>query len=463
MSLLIALFAIAALIWMVPVVQRGRLLVIATGVLIVGTLFGPYFYAIDGPIQLSLDRILWASLFGLAVIGWRFGQVRIPSPTRMDWVVGGIVVWFLLSALRGGPDPPKITPEARWLFYVAMPAGMYLIARIIRPHLQDIHWLFAALVGLGLYLSITALFEVFGLHGLVFPRYIVDGESWQFFGRGRGPLMNPTGNGLIISIALTAASIGFIEADRKGKLLYGVALLILFSGLYATLTRSAWLGGVASLAIIGFVYAPRWLRVLGMAALVLMIGAAAIGVKDQVVRMKRDKNLTAADAEKSVKLRPLLAVVAWEMFKDRPLSGHGFGRYGQTKARFHTNRGYGLPLEQARDYVQHNVFLSVLVDTGMIGLGLMLSWMVMIAGVAWTLARNLLSTRESRAIGLLILGTLAAYGCNGMFHDIMIIPMVHMFLFFLAGVAVTAYQSGLASERRQLPWRAFQTRPLQSS
>ena len=94
---------------------------------------------------------------------------------------------------------------------------------------------------------------------------------------------------------------------------------------------------------------------------------------------------------------------------------------------------------------------------------IIVGFLVMIAGVAWTLARNLLSTRESRAIGLLILGTLAAYGCNGMFHDIMIIPMVHMFLFFLAGVAVTAYQSGLASERRQLPWRAFQTRPLQSS
>jgi len=261
--------------------------------------------------------------------------------------------------------------------------------------------------------------------------------------------MNPSGNGFLISISLTACLLGIIQSGRRGKLLYGAAFTVLLIGLYSTLTRSVWLGGFAGLAMVGFFYAPRWLRVLGLAAFVLLAGASLLGVRDQLVRMKRDKNLTAADAEKSVKLRPLLAVIAWEMFKDRPMTGHGFGRYGQAKDRFHTIRSYDLPLEDARNYVQHNVFLSVLVDTGLIGLGLVLSWLMMIVGVAWTLANNTLSRPQARLIGLLLMGTMAAYLGNGMFHDIMIIPMVHMFLFFIAGIAVSVYQGGLASSEQR--------------
>ena len=47
----------------------------------------------------------------------------------------------------------------------------------------------------------------------------------------------------------------------------------------------------------------------------------------------------------------------------------------------------------------------------------------------------------------MLLGALTAYFCNAMFQDAMIIPMVHMFLFFLAGVGVTVYQKGLAVDQ----------------
>lgn len=448
MNLLVALFAIASLVWMVPLVQRGRVLAVAMLVLVVGTIFGPDFFSIDGPARLSLDRILWVVMLLILVLGWRYGHARFPSPTRTDWVVLGMVVWFLVSCLRTGAAASEQTPLSRWWFYVAMPAGMYLVARLVAIRARDIDWLVRGLIGLGLYLSITAMLEVTGTHGLVFPRYIIDPEVWQFFGRGRGPLMNPTGNGFLIALCSVACAVAILHAGRRGKALYGVALVILLGGLFATLTRSAWLGGIGGVAIIGFVYSPRWLRVLGLASIVLLVGGSALGVKNQLVRMKRDKNLTAADAEKSVKLRPLLAVVAWEMFKDRPLSGHGFGQYDQRKDRFHTERSYGLPLDQARDYVQHNVFLSALVDTGLIGLGLLLCWLTAVAAIGWSLAHNKRGRPQARSIGLLLLGMLTAYLANGLFHDVLIIPMVHMFLFFVAGVAVTVHHDGLVSGQR---------------
>ncbi len=456
MEFLIALFAIAGLVWLVPVIQNGRLIVVAMAVLGLGTVFGPSFFHIDGPIQLSVDRMLWFGMFALAVVGLRLGYAHLPSLHRVDVLVIGIVLWTLVSAISSKHVTAGPPPSARWLFYMLMPAGMYLIARLIDIRNLDVRWMLGGSIALGIYLALTALFEIYGFHSLVYPKFITDPETWEFYGRGRGPLMNPSGNGILMSIALVATSIGLVYSGWRGKFVYGLLTLILFAGVYATLTRSAWMGGIAAVGIVAFMHSPRWQRVLALSIVVLIGGASVAGFKDQVVRMKRDKNLTAEDAEKSMKLRPLLAVISWEMFKDRPIVGHGYGHYFAHNDPYHSDRSYDLPLESARTYAQHNVFLSILVDTGLIGFSLFVGWLMMLCGMGWQLARRADAKPESRWVGLLILGTMLAYFCNGMFQDVMIIPMVHMFLFFLAGVAVTVYQRGLVVVApRALPVQAF--------
>ena len=85
------------------------------------------------------------------------------------------------------------------------------------------------------------------------------------------------------------------------------------------------------------------------------------------------------------------------------------------------------------------ILLAILVDAGMVGLVLLVTLLGSLAGIGWQLARGRQGPPGHRAIGLMTLGTLAADICNGMFHDVMVIPMVHMFLFFIAGLAITAY------------------------
>lgn len=451
MEFLVLLFAVACIVWMIPVVRSGRLIVLAMMVLFLGTVLGPEFFAIDGAIQFSLDRLLWFGMFGLAIVGWRMGYTNLPKLNRLDWLVLGIVGWFLISALRGGPVPTGSSPTARWLFYIVMPAGMYLIARLIEIRDKDIRWMVTGATCLSVYLAITAILEILGLHGLVFPRFIVDPEVWEFYGRGRGPLMNPSGNGIVMSIGLVAAGISVLYSNHRMRLIHGAVAAVILVGVYATLTRSAWMGAFFAIALIGMIYAPRWVRIFGIAVVLLVGGASVMGLKDQLIRLKRDKNLTAADAEKSIQLRPLLAVVAWEMFKDHPIIGHGYGHYFEHNDPYHNDRSYNLPLEQARGYAQHNVLLSILVDTGLIGLSMFMAWLTMLVGIGWQMARSRSGQSEIRWIGILFLGTTIAYLCNGMFQDVMIIPMVHMFLFFLAGVCVTIHQRGLATATASVP------------
>jgi O-antigen ligase len=445
MEFLIALFAIAGLVWLVPVIQRGRLIAVALAMLGLGTVFGPDFFHLNGPIQLSIDRVVWLGMFPLAAILWRRGMIQFPRLHRIDYLLLGFVGWSFISAALGDPPPTGTPPVARWLFYILMPAGMYAIARSNRIQQDEVHWISRSAILLAVYLAVTAVLEIRGLHWAVFPKFIINAEQWEFFGRGRGPLMNPSGNGILMSIGLVATSIGMVFAAGRHKLVYLVLTLMILVGVYATLTRSAWMGGVAAIGVVLFVHSSRWQRVLALAVVVLIGGASVAGLKDQLVRLKRDKNLTAEDAEKSLKLRPLLAVVAWEMFKDRPLVGHGYGHYFANNDPYHSERGYELPLEHARTYAQHNVFLSILVDTGLIGFSLFTSTLLMLAGIGWRLAREARQKCEARWVGLMMLGSIIAYVCNGMFQDVMIIPMIHMFLFFLAGVTVTVYQTGLTA------------------
>lgn len=465
MELLIALFSLAALVWLLPVIRSGRLVVVAGLVLVVGTVFGPPFFALDGPVQFSLDRILWLGLLGLVVARWRTGELTFLPLSRFDWLVAALTGWTLLSALGGGPAPEDVVPEARWFFYLAMPASMYWIARVVEVRHSDLRVIIALLTALGSYLAVTAILEVAGLYQFVFPTFIADPEIWEFFGRGRGPLLNPVGNGMVMTMALTAVVVAWPGASRAGQLAYAALALVLAAGLYATLTRSVWLGAMAAVAVLAMLYTPRWVRTWGLAAAVLVAGTSALGVQGQWMAMKRDAHLSAADAAESVQLRPLLAIVAWEMFQDRPLAGHGYARYSVEAPPYHTDRSYGMPLEEARPYIQHNVFLSTLVDTGLIGLAALGAWLLSLAGIGWRLARRADRRCPETSLGLILLGTLAAYVSNGLFHDVSIIAMIHMFLFFTAGLAVTAHVRGTRSEpaaggAAQADWRFLASRNL---
>lgn len=436
MQFLVLLMTLAASVWLIPLIRSQRGVALPALVLVVGIVLGPAFFAIDGPIQISLDRVLWCAMLAYVAINVRLGNFVLPKLARTDCVVAAVTAWLLLSCLRGGEMPDGTSPLARWIFYVALPTGMYYACRIVPIGAGDVRWFSRVMLGLGVYLAIMAVCEIKGLHGLVFPRHIVDPKIWEFFGRGRGPLLNPSGNGILIAISLVLSTVEFFQAKGRTKAVFAFLSCVLLVGVYATLTRSAWMGAIAALGIVSLVYVPRWVRVLGLCVGVLLVVAMAMGLKDQIMQIKRDKHLTAADAEKSVQLRPLLAIVGWEMIKDRPLIGHGFGHYHEFAGPYHENRTYDLPLEQARPYMQHNVVISLAIDSGLIGIAMMASCLVAWLSAAWWLARSSIQTPHQQVVGLAMLGCVAAYFVNGMFQDVSVIPMVNMVVLAWAGITV---------------------------
>jgi O-antigen ligase len=205
------------------------------------------------------------------------------------------------------------------------------------------------------------------------------------------------------------------------------------------LTRSVWIGSMLVGLCVGWIYLRRYMPALALLGLAILVLGATVAPQDNLLAMKRDKHLSAADALRSIQLRPVLAWVAWNMFQDSPLIGHGYGGYFHSSLPYLSSRSQDAALDAVRPYMQHNVLLSLLVDAGLLAAGLFVAAIGLMGLAGWKLAKNDQLAPEMRTLGIMMLGCLAGYLFNGMFHDVSVIPMANNVLLLIAGVTASAY------------------------
>jgi O-antigen ligase len=167
-----------------------------------------------------------------------------------------------------------------------------------------------------------------------------------------------------------------------------------------------------------------------------MLGCGSLAMLVDIkvlLSFKRDRNVSAEQMSESAQLRPILAMVAWKMFQDQPWLGCGTDQYLAKAKTYLSDRSSNLPLEKARPYVQHNMFLALLVENGLITLVPFCLLLLIWSRWSWQLWMSPQLALEIRQLGLVSLSLIAAYVINGMFHDVLIFPMINMYVFFVAG------------------------------
>ncbi|GAB6187972.1 O-antigen ligase family protein [Thermopirellula anaerolimosa] len=378
---------------------------------------------------------------------WSVGRFHFHVPGA-DWVpyvwVGYLAFSAAVTAATGGDVQAAMS---RWLFYYALPLGVYSALRTAQFNAKQVRGVLAACVVLGCYLTLIALFETTGARSWVFPRYIASPDYAEFFGRARGPLLNPIGNGVLLLLAWSAAWALWPDAAPRGRVVLIAAGCFLAIGLACTLTRSVWIaaGAAALWLLAGMV--PARLRRRTAATFVALAIVSGVLLSGRVLELKRDRDLSASAAAESVRLRPILAAVAFRMAGDRPLFGFGLGQYDRAKLFYLSEREGPYPLERARPYTQHNVFLSLLVETGGVGLAGFLLMLALWFRDAWRTVFGGRAGHESRCAALLLGSVMIAYVVNGMFHDMSIIPQVHLVLFAAAGFSRSVISETTLPER----------------
>jgi O-antigen ligase len=152
---------------------------------------------------------------------------------------------------------------------------------------------------------------------------------------------------------------------------------------HTTMNRTVWLGLGAQLAILaGFVLlwnrsamSPRTAAVVIASTLALAIGASVMLF--QVQRERERAGLVAAAGDPRLELWPAVA----EKIRERPLAGHGFGRgmfRNEMRGMFH----------QGELWHSHNLFLDTMLQTGVVGLTLLLLLIGETLRYGWRLIRS---------------------------------------------------------------------------
>ena len=444
--LLITLFvAAAAFVWWAVYASRGSLLVGCSAFIAFGYALGPELASVDvGPITLTADRVMLAALAAAFCVQWRLGKLTTRAVTGVDWVLFALVAYLTIRcAFTTPPDVPRPGAGAWWRIIASFwaPTVLYFVAKNADLNERSWRWMLAGLTVLGGYLAVTALAEITQQWWAVFPRYIADPTLGTHFGRARGPALMSASLGVFLTVCGWAAWTLWPRVNRPLQLSIVVLLAMMAAEVFFTYTRSTWIGLAAGAAVVPFLQWDRKWRPL------LMSGIAIAGVVGVVMLGAKVTDLGRKDADgsakHSVQQRASFFYLSMQMFQDAPLVGCGVGRFYDCKLPYLSDRSQSLELESLRNLDHHNTFLSVLTETGAIGLLLFVGVLVAWGKTAWALHRSQSCPQWMRAHGVFSIATLIAYVASALFHDLTLSHQIHWLLFLAAGVS-----SGLAAELR---------------
>lgn len=434
---LLAIAVVAAAVWGTLLVLRGSLIAGCLAFLFCVCCCGHDFVSFDiGPVPLTIDRVALLAVASAYMIQRRCGQADPKPIAPLDWLLGSFIAVLALSMLAHGwqaARPNEVSPLWRLVGGYLIPLVVYWIARQAPVTESQIRLLKKAFVAFGVYLAVIGLCEVAGQWSFVFPTYVRDPAVGVHFGRARGPMVHSVTYGIYLATALLALWELVRNAPHRGSKLALASLAPLFAaGLYFSYTRSVWLGTGLALIVMAAMTLPIAWRKLALG--IALIGAVFVGAfkLDAIVGLQREGSV--ADTRQSVDMRGSFAYVSWLMFQDRPWFGFGFGQFPTAKLDYLSDRSSSLPLEQIRGYVHHNSYLSLLTETGLVGLGLFLAVLAGWSRRAWRLWNDAQQPPWARSMGPLTLGVLAIYACQLMFHELSYTPLDHALVFCFAGV-----------------------------
>jgi hypothetical protein len=276
---------IVGLIWGTIVLRRGGLLAGCLAVLLAGTCFSVPFFKLDlGPVPITAERVLLVVLVAQYLLWRRFGWADPKPMGKAEFILLALLGVLTFSTFSGDWHIRNSQPLSWLIISYLMPAVLYWVARETKYTQQAVLAMFACLALMGVYLALTALAEYFKLWSLVFPRYIVTSAAQaevEFVGRGRGPLLNPIANGILLAIGLGSVLMWWPRLGRAGQLTLPVIVLLFSAAFYCSLTRSVWMGGLLTLGLAVGLSLPwkwRW-SIFGAAVVAGVVGRQNGGIR----------------------------------------------------------------------------------------------------------------------------------------------------------------------------------------
>lgn len=315
------------------------------------------------------DRLCMAGALTLLVADRRAWLVDRLRCTGTHVAMGALVALACWSASASGTLTTSLGFYAL-VDRLILPFLLFALAPVIFPDAGRRDILLRALVTVGLYLGLVAIFQKIGPHALVFPRYILDPHVGLQFDRARGPFTESVANGVVLTICGFASAFGAARFDGVWRWMGAVSAGACGLGVLLTLTRSVWIGASLGLVLAVLVSGPAR-RLL---PLVLVGGGLAVVLAFALVPDLQSSAGSRAGSQLPVWDRQNTDTAALRIIEQRPLSGVGWLRFIDTGSAF-VQQADKYPITAVHLEV-HNVVLARGAELGLPGAVLLLLCMV---------------------------------------------------------------------------------------
>src|SRR5262245_44334362 len=405
------------------------------------------------PIDPTPDRFLLAGLALLLALGMLMDRKRF-APGRpvsgFGWAAALLFLTALISVAVNASNLVRIGDFEQSLRQLALLACngalFYAVAVTLRP--TELKPFVNLMVFLVVLMAIGTLWEYrtganifYETAAKVFdPVASVAGPGSAFATDGRATTIGPTQSGLgvtsMIAVMLPFALLGLFGARNQWrKVLYIIAIGLLFAACVATFKKSSFVVPLIAMATLG-IYRPKVMaRIVPMMLVILVLchglAPGAIGsVAQQFTGGFFSSGTTVGRTSDYRAISTDLATY--------PITGRGYGSITPKKADYYR--------------VLDNQYLVELVTVGFVGLAAYMFLMFSGVRLAHLVARRGL-TEERRQIGLAAVAGYVAFTVSGLLNDLFTWWEVGYLVFFIAGMCSVAAR-GAESVAAESPVRA---------
>ncbi len=382
----------------------------------------------------SVGRWAATALMGLAglrfmAMGFREGWQVHP---RFQWplmLVGALLGWGIVAA-AGSPEPMRSTIVATQLATTvggALACGYWIHRSTSRA------WQWALMAATGLAVLLVRNLLLFSTLAKAAPEpYWLDSNYFS----AAIALLLP----LLLWILLTKTGLASTWKTQV-RIASGVLLCFLLLGIAWLDSRGAWM----SLAVVGGLVPVFVLRKM-KARLFWLLGVAAMGLLLLFAlphAAERPRTHEPLDRVQSItdlqdfsnRERILRWTCAWRMAVEKPVLGHGPGRFAPLFKNFLRD---GTEIAQISwwfgwRFGAHSDSLNILAETGFPGfllfLGMLVAWF-------WAIWRRNARPPQRPGIRIAFIAAMATWLIHGLFNDLLSNPCIAAWVFALAGMLV---------------------------
>ncbi len=311
------------------------------------------------------------------------------------------------------------------------PLGMYLVVRGTKYSRAALVALLRAMIGIGVYITVSGLCQHYKINFLVWPRYML-----EYIGDQRERLQGPLGNSAHMGewLIVTFICVSLAEEFRKTKstLLTNLFKLALMACIYLTETRSIWVDFGIVLTITLVFAGAKW-RKQSMFVIVMLLLGFVLGVGS---KFSLGEGTIFSKRSETLDYRAANFEVGMKIGMSNFLFGAGYGSFSREWRKYFG----GEELESVRDLNSgnENTYIGLFSEVGIVGLLLYVSLLVRAFIRCLSIRARLRSEQEfERQFVLMTMALFLMAFFQGWFGDLRFALAFNTILFLFFGIVVS--------------------------